>query len=150
GSGTSPVIANDKVILHRDLAKDSMLLAIDLKSGSRAWQKSREGMPTSYSTPTIWNNQVVVTGHTQIQGYDLDNGDEVWKFGGVAAVNCATPVVSDNLLLYAGWAPSADEKMPNFDDMLAQFDKNKTGYLTKESVKGTFFEKFFDNNDRNK
>jgi len=47
GSGTSPVILDDIVVLNRDLARSSSLLAVSLKDGRKLWETPRPDAPTS-------------------------------------------------------------------------------------------------------
>jgi outer membrane protein assembly factor BamB len=156
GTGTSPVLADGRVVLARDLIEDSKLIAVDLKDGSRVWEAKREKLPTSYTTPCVWDTpggkQVVVAGFTRLTGYDLASGAEKWFLPGTTAAPCASPVTADGRLIYAGWSPGTDKelKMPSFDDLLKQAGEEQLGYLTKAGAEKTFFKDFFDNNDTNK
>ena len=47
GTGSSPILADGKVILQRDQAKDSKLICLSLKDGSRVWEVKRDSMKTS-------------------------------------------------------------------------------------------------------
>lgn len=153
GSGASPVIADGKVVVVRDVAKDSKLLALEVKDGSRAWEVKRDGFRTAWSSPCVWDTpagkQVVVAGTRQIKGYDLKTGAEVWTFDGIPAVPCTTPVAADGKLFFAGWAPGGDFKMPSFDELLKTAGEEGQGHLTREGAKKTFLNDLFDNNDPN-
>jgi len=156
GSGTSPVIADGKVILLRDLVKDSKLIAVDLATGSRAWEVKREGYKTSWGSPCIWDTpggkQVVVGGSARLTGYDLKTGAEKWVVTGLPVVPCTTPMVADGKIIYAAWSPvgSKEFKFPTFDELLEQAGEKDKGYLTKEGSEKTFLKEFFDSNDPNK
>src|SRR5207249_11502552 len=41
GSGTSPIIVGDLVILNRDQTENSSLLAVDLRTGKKVWESMR-------------------------------------------------------------------------------------------------------------
>src|SRR6267143_4061021 len=41
GSGTSPISARNLVVLNRDQAQDSTLLAVDLRTGKKVWETLR-------------------------------------------------------------------------------------------------------------
>ena len=155
GTGSSPIIADGKVILLRDQLTDARLLALDLKTGSLAWDVKRQGVKTSWGSPCVWDTptgkQVVVAGSLRLNGYDLKTGAEKWTVTGTPAVPCTTPVVADGKLIFAGWAPGGgDFKMPTFDDILGQAGELKQGYLTKAGSEKTFLKGFFDSNDTNK
>ena len=156
GTGSSPVIGGDRAILQRDQMKDSKLLAVDLKTGSLVWEVKRDGVSTSWGSACVWDApggpQVVVAGGFRLTGYDLATGAEKWVVKGLPAVPCTTPVVADGRLVYAGWSPGgADFKLPTFDDMLKQVDKDGDGAISKaEGAASPMLANFFDNNDLNK
>jgi outer membrane protein assembly factor BamB len=45
GTGSSPIIADGRVILLRDLEKDGRLLCLNLATGERMWETRRDGLP---------------------------------------------------------------------------------------------------------
>jgi outer membrane protein assembly factor BamB len=155
GTGSSPVLADGKVVLLRDQLRDARLICVEANNGSLVWEKKREGVKTSWGSACIWDTpqgkQVVVPGSNRVEGYDLKNGKEIWKVTGTPAVPCTTPVAAEGKLYFAGWAPGSDDfKMPSFDDVLKQSGEEKQGYLTKKGSEKTFLNGFFDANDLNK
>src|SRR5687767_14599318 len=54
GSGTSPIIVGNKVILNRDQEGNSVIMAFDLETGRKVWETARPGAITSYGTPVVW------------------------------------------------------------------------------------------------
>ena len=155
GTGTSPVIAGGLVLLARDLSKGSAVYAVDLASGSQKWKTERPKARTAYGTPAVWDTngkkQLVVAGNATLTGYDLKTGTELWAVGKVSAAACTTPVLYNDALIYAAWAPGgSDFKMPTFDDILKGAGDDKLGHLTKAGAAKTPFGNFFDNNDLNK
>ena len=135
GSGTSPIISGNFVVLNRDQAQDSTLLAVDLRTGKKAWETPRREARGSFGTPTVWHNnaldEVVTPGSIRIQGYDLKTGKERWKVEPVAAFVCTTPVSGDGLLFFAAWSPGKnDSPWPNWASFLEKNDKNKDGEVT--------------------
>jgi outer membrane protein assembly factor BamB len=154
GTGVSPILADGLVILARDLKDDSRLIAVNDKTGSRAWETKRDGFPTAWSTPALWNNagskQIVVPGYAKMTGYDLASGKVAWTYSGLPAACCTSPVVFDGMLVFAGWSPGDDMKMPPLEDLLKQFDTDKDGKLSKKEAEKSFLGNFFDNNDPNK
>ncbi|OWK47174.1 hypothetical protein FRUB_00873 [Fimbriiglobus ruber] len=154
GSGTSPVLVDGLVILVRDLKNDARLLAVNVKTGSIVWETKRDGKATAWSSPTVWETpsgkQLAIPGFGRMAGYDLKSGKEVWAVTGMPAACCTTPVVADGNLVFAGWSPGEDFKLPSFDDLLKGNDKNGNGALDKEEAANTFIKDFFDNNDTNK
>jgi outer membrane protein assembly factor BamB len=156
GTGTSPILVDGIVVVVRDELKDPKIIALDVTNGKPKWEKKRLSM-ASYSTPVVWDTpagkQLVVAGHARLIGYDLKTGTEKWYVAGVPAGCIASPVVAHGTLYFAGWAPGGSDdgfKMPTFDELLKQFDKNKDGFISKEAVKNSMFEDFFDAYDKNK
>jgi outer membrane protein assembly factor BamB len=104
----------------------------------------------------VWDTpggkELVVPGAMRLVGYDLKSGDETWFVPGLAAVNCTAPVVFDNTLIYAAWSPggSAEFKMPTFDDLLKQGDKDADGAISAAESENTFLKGFFESNDIDK
>ena len=135
GSGTSPVIAGNLVLLNRDQDQNSSLLAVDLDTGKTVWETARPDAPGSFGTPILWNNngvdEVVMPGSIRLKGYELKTGKEDWMVEGVTTFACTTPVVGDGLLFFAGWAPGkADAPWPSWETFLEKNDKNKDGEIT--------------------
>src|SRR5260370_42392499 len=86
-------------------------------------------------------------------GYDLKTGAEKWFVPGMPSGPCASPVVADGTLFFAGWSPGGpDDKefqMPTFDALLKQGETNKDGVLSREEAQKTFVKDFFDSIDTN-
>lgn len=157
GTGVSPVLADGLVVLVRDTMKGSMILGLDAADGSRKWETKRES-PSAFCTPVVWENggkmEVVAAGYGKMIAYDLATGKETWSVAGMPSATCASPMVSDGFLYFAGWSPGDSEdkefKFPTFDKLLEDGDTDKDGKLSKAESEKTFLNGFFDNNDPNK
>ena len=154
GTGSSPTLAGNLVLLNRDMRIGCSLLAVDLKTGKRAWETARPDVSQSYGSTITWKNngveEIVMSGSIKLKAYDPRTGSEKWSLAGMPSFTCTTPVVGDGLLFFAGWAPGkGDSPMPSFEQTAAQFDKNKDGALTPDEVKGTPLENFFRAQDLN-
>jgi outer membrane protein assembly factor BamB len=157
GTGGSPILVDDIVVLQRDETQDPKIVAVDATTGKLLWEKKRQS-PSSFCTPVVWSTptgkQVVAGGYGRMIGYDLKTGEEKWYVVGMPAACCASPVVSNGTLFFAAWSPGDPEdrdfKMPTFDDILKQAGQDKLGYMTKAGCDKTMLKGFFDNNDPNK
>src|SRR6266542_2830446 len=83
GSGTSPAITGDTIVLNCDQDEgESFLLAVEARTGKMRWQTSRAGSIASYTTPITWRRgaqeDVVVCGSSRVTGYELRTGKERW------------------------------------------------------------------------
>jgi outer membrane protein assembly factor BamB len=98
--------------------------------------------------------QVVVAGLGRMIGYDLKTGQENWFVPGMPTGPCASPVVADGNVFFAGWSPGGpDDKgnqMPSFDAILKDADTDKDGALAKAEAQKTVFKDSFDSLDFNK
>ncbi|MEN9572603.1 MAG: hypothetical protein RL514_458 [Verrucomicrobiota bacterium] len=154
GSGGSPVLAGGVVLVNRDQAGPCTLLAVDLKTGKKAWEAPRPDVAPGFGSPILWKNagvdEVVMSGSLKLKAYDLKTGAERWSLGGLPSFTCTTPVLGDGLLFFAGWSPGKEANtMPTWAG-LSQMDKNKDGALTPDEVKGTELEAFFRSLDGNR
>lgn len=157
GTGVSPILADGTVVLVRDTMKGSMILGLDATDGSKKWETKRSS-PSAFCTPVVWENdgkkEVVVAGYSKMVAYDLKTGDETWSVAGMPSASCASPMVADGFLYYAGWSPGDAEdkefKFPTYDKLLEDGDVNKDGKISKAESEKTFLAGFFDNNDTDK
>ena len=139
GTGTSPVLAGNRVILNRDQEQNSSLFALELATGKTVWETPRPEAHGSFGTPILWRNdgidQVVTPGSVRLNGYDLKTGLQRWNFQGVAGFACTTPVTGDGLLFFAAWSPGkSDSPRPSWDSFLAKYDKNGDGEISLDEV----------------
>jgi outer membrane protein assembly factor BamB len=119
GTGSSPVLAGDRVVIQCDNEEKSFLVAFDKKTGDELWRTPREERST-WGTPFVWKNksrtEIVTTGARKVRSYDPENGKLVWELGQAAAGEggfgrlggmggmsrvTATPTAGDDLL-YVG------------------------------------------------
>lgn len=154
GSGGSPLIAGGLVLVNRDQRKDCSLVAVDLKTGKTAWEAKRPDVTQSFGTPVLWKNQgaeeIVMSGSLKLKGYDLKTGAEKWSLAGMPAFTCTTPVVSDDLLYFAGWAPGKTaDSMPSFEAMAKGADTDHDNAISFAEAKAAGFEGFFKSMDMN-
>lgn len=156
GSGTSPVLAGDRVLLNRDQLGGSELIAVDARQGTVLWRADRPEFLSSYSTPVLWTNanrtEVVLAGFLQMRAYDVATGVERWRVRGLPVSPCPTPVLGEGMLSFAGWSPGkADQPVPKFDSLLERADTDQDGVLTFEESDGStrsFFATYDLNRDR--
>jgi len=155
GSGASPFIAQGLVFVNRDQATDCSLLAVDLRSGKKAWEAVRPDVQQSFGTPIYWNNdgadEIVMSGALKLKGYDLKTGKERWSLAGMPSFTCTTPVLGEGMLYFAGWSPSkSDGNLPTFEQLAEVADANKDGKITFEESKAAGSADWFKSMDVNR
>ena len=104
GTGASPVLAGDRLVLQLYNDDTAKLVCLDAPTGAERWVASRD-KGTSWATPVIWDNkgvpEVVAAGQGMIVGYALADGLERWRFAGIDT-SFACSVVADAEAVYFG------------------------------------------------
>src|SRR6266511_3447720 len=54
GSGSSPVLAGDRILFSQDHDTDSLLMVLDRNTGKTIWKVDRSEFPRGYATPVLW------------------------------------------------------------------------------------------------
>ena len=97
GEGTSPVLADDRIVINWDHEGSSFITCLDIRTGDELWRKPRNEV-TSWSTPLVVEHQerkqVVVCGTDRVRSYDLQTGEVLWECGGLSANIVASPVAA--------------------------------------------------------
>jgi outer membrane protein assembly factor BamB len=103
GFASSPVLADDKLVVQCDVQAQSFLTVLDARNGEELWRTDRDEDPC-WATPTVHEvsaadgPQIVVNGYKHIGGYELETGEEIWKLVGGGDVPVPTPVVANGLI----------------------------------------------------
>ena len=116
GTGTSPVLYKDKLIVVADQemdGKDSYMAAFDKQSGNELWRVKRT-MRVSWATPLLVEtdngHQLVVSGAEKIVSYHPETGKELWRTEGVVSHAIPSPV-SDGKYVYVSAGSQAKRSM---------------------------------------
>jgi outer membrane protein assembly factor BamB len=104
GTGSSPALHGDRLVLQLYNETDARLVCLDADTGKDVWEAAR-GKGTSWSTPIIWDHrgtlEVVAAGHESVIAYALADGAEQWRLGGFDT-SFACSVVADADGVYMG------------------------------------------------
>ena len=104
GEGSSPTIADDKIIVPWDHEGPSYLYALDKLTGDIVWRVERDE-PTNWSTPLVVEHnglkQVVMNGQNYARSYDLETGRELWRCGGQTERPAASAVAMGDMVFVA-------------------------------------------------
>ena len=112
GTGSSPVLAGDLIVIVNDNDQRPFIAAYDKKTGKEIWKKDRDvgakGPPPSRSgwvTPYVWRHdgrmEIVTVGPGKAISYDL-SGKELWTMSGMSGSAIPMPFVYDGLLYLNG------------------------------------------------
>ena len=126
GSGTSPALLKERLVINCDQQDGSFLVALDPRSGKELWRTPRPGFPSSYATPILWSrdgrDEVVLVGSVRSIAYNLKDGKEIWSVRGTEGVSVApTPVIGDGSLIVMSRA-FGGSRIPTSSEFLAQSD----------------------------
>ncbi len=155
GTGTSPVLYENLVIIQRDEdnGEHSALVAYDKKSGKEVWNTKRT-IEISWSTPVLvaagGRTELVTNGNERIIAYDPATGKELWQADGVHSNAIHTPLVGHGLVIVTAGYPEkrvialrpgavADEQR------VAWKYERGTGYVISNLLYGDYLYLFTDN-----
>lgn len=110
GAGASPMVHDGKVFLLNDQGEGASVIALDAKTGKRAWVAKREHYENRacYSTPFVLTRkdegtELVVASTTGVTGYDPADGAKVWQydwsFSGRPLRTVASPLLTESGLI---------------------------------------------------
>ena len=71
-------------------------------------------------------------------GYDLKTGTEQWSVPGLTDEPCITPVNGEGLVFTTSYNMKNNPEvigLPEFDELLEEYDKDNDGELTREEIK---------------
>lgn len=141
GSGTSPMMAEGKLILCVDSqGGGSFVMAMDPATGRTLWRTARPSAVSNYTTPALWKRgdviDLVVSGNLQATGYSLADGAERWTVGGLEAVSVSpSPVVSEGAVYLMSRSLGGGAGLPpQFESLLLAADADKDGKLSFEEA----------------
>ena len=112
GTGSSPVLADNLLIVLNDNQKQQYVAAFDKKTGKQVWRSNRNlgskeppVQLSGWATPYIWRHdlrtEIVTIGPQTVVSYDLA-GKELWRMSGTALTPVPTPFAYEGLLYING------------------------------------------------
>jgi outer membrane protein assembly factor BamB len=145
GTSTSPILAEDKLLLFQQKGRDSYLLALDPKDGREIWRAPMPIHNNSYATPVYWREggqgRVGMVCARRFTAFQLLDGKEAWWLNGIGIQVCATPVIAGDRLVLSTAGVQGDAANitvpPSFADALKQFDQDGNGVLTLAEIPKT-------------
>lgn len=146
GSGGSPLVAGDVVLLTRDQVPGSEVLALSRKDGSVAWKvplsERSNAQSAAHSTPVVWQDQALIHTMRQLIAFNLKDGSRKWWID-IPTAGTSTPVVAGDKVFLGAWAIIASDEvfkpLPAFDAVLEKGDANKDGKIARAEVPDDIF-----------
>jgi outer membrane protein assembly factor BamB len=148
GTGTSPILHQNLVIIQRDEdnGDESVVVAYDKATGKEAWKTKRE-IGVSWGTPVLvtagGRTELVTNGSEAIIAYDPMTGKELWRTKGVESNAIHTPLVGKGLVIVTAGYPAKriiairPGDQPEDKRIAWQYTKG-TGYVLSNLLYGDF------------
>ena len=158
GMGSSPILADGKLIMVCDQDLGAYLMAVDPTNGEILWKRDRPDFVHSFSTPAVFEQgtagmEIIVPGSYRMTSYSPD-GNELWRVDGLTYQVKSSPVLAEDRLFFNGWAPGGEPavrlELPPFEEMRERFDANGDAELDKEEVPANWLPGNWEMHDRNK
>jgi len=136
GTGSSPIVYQDMVIVDNDHDADSFLVALDSSTGTVRWQLPRIGDRACYSTPCIFeprgrDAQIIFTHSFRgITGVDAAKGTMNWEidvFGTHKQRAVGSPVIYNDLVIGSSGFTTAEKNV-----VAVQPNQTDSGHDIKE------------------
>ena len=149
GSASSPILAGGTVVINCDQKKDPYLLALDRTTGEQVWRTERPvtKMAFNWATPVLWKHgeteDLVILGRQRLIAYDPSNGKELWRVEGLPMEAAPTPVFTETLIYAASTTAATGDpvnpiEVPDFHEVLEQYDSNGDGQLAQAEIPDDF------------
>lgn len=135
GSGASPILAGDLLIINHDAMQGGYLLALNRATGKEVWKQPYSGgRVESYSTPIVWRDQLILHRAGVIESYRVSSGARLWSLPENTS-GASTPVASGDVLYVSTWNNLGEDDLrpplPDFAALLKLYDKNGDGVISE-------------------
>lgn len=109
GTGSSPTLADNLMIIVSDNEKQAFIAAFDKQTGKQVWRTNRElgpqGRRSAWVTPFVWRHplrtEIVAIGPGVVISYDMA-GKELWRMSGMSGAPVPMPFAYEGLLYING------------------------------------------------
>jgi outer membrane protein assembly factor BamB len=136
GSGASPILAGELLIVNHDAMRGGYLLALDRATGKEVWKQPypAQGRVESYSTPIVWRDQLILHRAGVIESYQVSNGARRWSMPENTS-GASTPVATGDVIYVSTWNNLGEEDqrpaLPDFPALIKLYDKNGDGTISE-------------------
>jgi outer membrane protein assembly factor BamB len=136
GSGASPVLAGDLLVVNHDAMSGGYLLALNRNTGKEVWKQMypASGRVESYSTPMVWHEQLILHRAGVIESYRVADGTRAWSMPENTS-GASTPVASDDVVYVSSWNNLGEDDqrpaLPDYAALVKLYDKNGDGAISE-------------------
>ncbi len=147
GSGTSPALAGNLLLINREGKGEHFLLALDRESGEIVWKAQHPNTSPQdmghggEATPLVCGGIVVVHRSGQVVAYNLADGQLQWTVS-VSTTGCASPVLAEDAVYVAAWNNFGEEdqmvELPSFNELKEKYDADEDGLIDRDELPEDF------------
>ncbi len=136
GSGASPILVGELLIVNHDAMRGGYLLALNRKTGKEVWKRAYPalGRVESYSTPIAWRDQLILHRAGVVEAYQAATGAMLWSMPENTS-GASTPVASGDVIYVSSWNNLGEEDqrpaLPDYAAMVKKYDRNGDGKVTE-------------------
>ena len=108
GYGSSPVLYKNTVIVSSDNTGEPCLMALDRKTGVKAWRTERpksDNFSSLLLARLAGRDQLIICGARMIASYEPADGKQIWFAESPTEVTATTMAFGDNLVVGGGNVP---------------------------------------------
>jgi outer membrane protein assembly factor BamB len=152
GHGSSPILADGKLVLLCDQDTGSYLLAVNPSSGRVLWKTMRPEYTRGYATPAVYRPrngpaELIVPGSFEVASYGVETGKKLWWVRGMAWQLKSVPLIDRDRIFVNGWEIGGGGTAVEFEEVLAKYDTNGDGKLSRSEMAGSRTPEWFADND---
>lgn len=136
GSGASPILVGDLIIVNHDAMQGGYLLALNRATGKEVWKQPypATGRVESYSTPIAWHDQLILHRASVVEAYRTATGERLWSMAENTS-GASTPVASSDVIYVSSWNNLGEDDqrpaLPDYAAMVKKYDKNGDGSINE-------------------
>lgn len=138
GLAASPVIDEDRVVIHVGSEPHGCLIALNRRTGAEVWRNLSD--PSGYATPILIDRdgqrEIVCWTPKNIHGLAADTGNALWSvpYDVTYGVSIATPIYRDGIVFVSGYWEGARAirlgAKPSEADLIWQNNENLRGVMS--------------------
>ena len=107
-----------------------------------------------YATPAVYRAEngpaeLIVPGSFELASYAAETGQKPWWVSGLAWQPKTVPIVDHDRIIANGWEIGGGGKAVAFAEILAVYDKDHDGKLSRSEMAGSRSAEWFADNDLN-
>lgn len=158
GHGSSPILADGRLVLICDQDTGSYLLAVHPATGRILWKTMRPEYTRGYATPAVYRPkngpaELIVPGSYEVAAYTIETGEKLWWVRGMPWQLKSVPLIDGDRIFVNGWEVEGDRErrseVPEFAQVLAKYDTNHDGKLSLSEMLPSKNSEWFADTDLN-